>query len=262
MTQEHLEVLLHLAALPLDEPVPPFGVLHREVIVWLVTVANRITECSKRRENVKRVPDAKERLVGRVGRASLEETRLVRLDDPDTVINMTLSLQAHDLQKSTLMDVDRTPSCNARDLLDIAPQERVARARVGSESNAAINRLTVKEAELFVPNPVVLLIDCLVTTDEHLTQFIEINSASSGWNDSAGFVASVANGELFTEALRVAEEAFLFMDSVAIAVLVCVDEIFAQQTNQDCDSLVDIVHCPAVSIVERDEDLKDSWRSA
>ena len=51
------------------------------------------------------------------------------------------------------------------------------------------------------------------------------------------------------------------MDSVAIAVLVCVDEIFAQQTEQDCDGLVDIVHCPAVSSVERDEDFKDSRRS-
>ena len=69
VTKEHLEVLLHLAALFLDEIVPPYRVILREVIVWLVTVANRVQKRSKGRENVKRVPDANERLIGRVGNA-------------------------------------------------------------------------------------------------------------------------------------------------------------------------------------------------
>ena len=98
----------------------------------------------------------------------------------------------------------------------------------------------------------------IVTTDEYLSQFIEIDPASSGWNDSSNLVASIANGELVSEDLRVTEETFLLINGVAIAVLVRINKIFAQQTEQDCHGLVDVVHCPTVSVIERDEDLKDS----
>ena len=107
VTKEHLEELLHLAALSLHEIVPPLGVVLCEFIVWLVTVADRVTERSEGRENVKRVPDANERLIGRVGSASLDAERMVRLCDPDTVITVTLSLQSHDLQRSGRVDADR-----------------------------------------------------------------------------------------------------------------------------------------------------------
>ena len=183
---------------------------------------------------------------------------MVRLGDPDTVIRMTLSLQAHDLKRSGRMDTDRRPSSDARDLLDIATQERVSRARVGGESNAVVNGLTIKESELFVPHPVSLIIDGIVATDENLAQFIEIDPTSSGWNDSANLVAPVAHRELVTEDFRVAEEALLLIDGVAIAVLVRIYNIFTQQTEQDCHGLVNVVYCPAVGIVERDEDFEDS----
>ena len=107
VTKQHFEEFLHLAALSLDEIVPPLGVIQCKVIVWLVTVADRVTERSKGRENVKRVPDANERLVGRVGSASFDTERMVRLGDPNTVITVTLSLQTHDLQRSGRVDADR-----------------------------------------------------------------------------------------------------------------------------------------------------------
>ena len=67
--KQNVEELLHLQALPANEIIPPLGVVLREVIVRLVPVTQGVTKRCEGRENVERVPDTDERLVGLFGSA-------------------------------------------------------------------------------------------------------------------------------------------------------------------------------------------------
>ena len=106
------------------------------------------------------------------------------------------------------------------DLLDIAPQEGITGARIRCESRPAINWLPVSESELFVPDPAVLPILCLILAGQQREQVFYVDAAGCGWNDMAVFAASVANWVLPAEELRVGIVAFLSIDRVTIAMLI------------------------------------------
>ena len=92
----------------------------------------------------------------------------MRLDNPAAIINMILTLQSLDLQRSRRVETQSGTCCDTCDLFDVAPQEGIARAWIRCESNPAVYLLTVEEAELFVKNPVVFLVLSLVTTGQHI----------------------------------------------------------------------------------------------
>ena len=63
LADENLKELLHLEGLPLDKPIPPFGIVHRKVILRLVTVADSVAESTIGWEHVQRMSYADESLV-------------------------------------------------------------------------------------------------------------------------------------------------------------------------------------------------------
>ena len=130
----------------------------------------------------------------------------------------------------------RSHSC---DLLDVSSQEGVTGARERGEADASIlNRLLVKEAEFSVPDPVVLCENIFILTLEDALQLRQADRASSRSDHSTSVVTAVPNWELHAEELRVRVIAILLVDSVAVAVLVGVDDILTEHAHQDSTQLV------------------------
>ena len=63
LADENLEELLHLEGLPLYKPIPPFGIVHRKVVLRLVSMADSVDEGTIGREHVQRMTHANESLV-------------------------------------------------------------------------------------------------------------------------------------------------------------------------------------------------------
>ena len=63
LADENLEELLHLEGLPLDKPIPPFGIVNRKVILRLVAVTDCVAEGTIGWEHVQRMSNANESLV-------------------------------------------------------------------------------------------------------------------------------------------------------------------------------------------------------
>ena len=82
---------------------------------------------------------------------------MVRLRDPDAILDVSFPFHAHDLERCGRMQRHCRDSCNARYLLDKFAEERVARPRVRSEANMItfIQKpvALVKESEFTVPEP-------------------------------------------------------------------------------------------------------------
>ena len=122
--------------------------------------------------------------------------------------------------------------------------------------------MTIKEAELFIPDPVVLLELTLILAGHDSTKLVHVDSAGGGWDNSTDLVAVVADWELQSEDLRVAIKALLLIHSVTIAVQIRIDKIFSEQTKQDSHCLVDVVHSLAIGVIDSDEHFLDRrWAS-
>ena len=78
---------------------------------------------------------------------------------------MALALHTENLQSLGHMDATSRPGRDAKDLLTVAPQERVARSRDRSKTNAiALKRFAIEEAELTIPDVAMLIHESWVTT--------------------------------------------------------------------------------------------------
>ena len=104
LTDENLEELLHLEGLPLNKPIPPFGVVNRKVVLGLVTVADSVAEGTIRREHVQWVSYADESLVRVHWNGTFDIEGVVRLGDPNIITTVTLALETHDLEGSRCVD--------------------------------------------------------------------------------------------------------------------------------------------------------------
>jgi len=83
---------------------------------------------------------------------------------------MALSLQAHNLQGSRSVDTDRRSCRDTSDLFDVAAKERIARARIWSETNTTFDSRAIKESEFTIPDPFILLEDSRILACEHIKQ--------------------------------------------------------------------------------------------
>ena len=118
-----------------------------------------------------------------------------------------------------------------------------------------MNRLHVEEAEVSVPNPIVLGEQTLIFTLEDVLQLGQADRACGRREHSASAVTVVTDGELHAEKLRVSVVAFLLVDGVAIAVLVRVDDVLSEHAEQDSHQLVDVVNNLPVLCTESSKDL-------
>ena len=109
---------------------------------------------------------------------------------------------------------------DASDLLHVASQEGVTGAWKRRQSDFAADWLSVEEAKLFVPHPAIFQVLRLVLACQHHSKVSEVDATGRRWDDSAHIVAGVAGRVLLVEDLREAVVALLWIDRVAVTMLI------------------------------------------
>jgi hypothetical protein len=160
--------------------------------------------------------------------------------------------------------VNARPSGQAGHLFAVSAQERVARARIRSESNlSGTHGGTIEETVVggLIPEPLHRFFLSLILADEHAAQHVVVDCPSSLRNYSANRIASVLIAEADSEKLRVSVIALLLAASISVAMHVRVDKIFSQQTKENGNCLIDVVQSFSMVCFKRHEDFHDCRRA-
>ena len=94
---------------------------------------------------------------------------------------MGLTTEAQDLQGRASMNSHSRPGCHAGNLLNVAAEKGISRARVRGETYAPFwQRLAVEKAKVSVENPVVLGHECLVLAFEDVEETLQVDGSRCG----------------------------------------------------------------------------------